>query len=308
MLNYICKRLLQIIPVLLVVTFLIVCMTRFVPGDPIRSLLGDEGNPEQYAELREAFGLDKPIWQQFIDYLKNALSGDLGISYFRQRPILEEIKSRFPSTIKIAVIATVVSSAIGIVFGVVAALNRGKFMDSLIMVFSLVALSTPIFFMAIILMILFGIKLKWLPVMSMGLSSWKMFVLPVAALATQSVATVARTMRSSMLDVLGEDYIRTAKAAGIPNRVVIYKNGLRNALIPIITVVGVQFGQLLTGAVITEQVFSISGLGRYLVDNVMQRDYPAIQGSVLLFALIFVVVNLVTDLCYGLADPRISYE
>lgn len=308
MLNYICKRLLQVIPVLLVVTFLIVCMTRFVPGDPVRSLLGEEGKPEQYAELREAFGLDKPILVQFTDYIKKAITGDLGNSYFRQRPIIEEIQARLPSTFKIAVIATGVSAAIGIVFGITAALNRNKFMDTLIMVFSLVALSTPIFFLAIILMIVFGLELRWLPVMSMGLSSWKMFVLPVVALATQSVATITRTMRSSMLDVLGEDYIRTAKAAGVPSRVVIYKNGLRNALIPVITVVGVQFGQLLTGAVITEQVFSINGLGRYLVDNVMQRDYPAIQGSVLLFALFFVIVNLVTDLCYGLADPRISFE
>lgn len=308
MLNYIGKRLLQVIPVLLVVTLLIVCMTRFVPGDPVRSLLGDEGNPEQYAELRESFGLDKPILVQFFDYIKGAVKGDLGTSFFRHRPIHEEINSRLPSTFKIAIIATVTSAAIGIFFGVAAALHRGKFLDSLIMVFSLVALSTPIFFLAIILMVIFGIKLPWLPVMSMGLTSWKAYVLPVVSLATQSVATVARTMRSSMLDVLGEDYIRTAKAAGIPRHIVIYNNGLRNALIPVITVVGVQFGQLLTGAVITEQVFSINGLGRYLVDNVMQRDYPAIQGSVLLFALIFVIVNLLTDLCYGLADPRVSFE
>lgn len=306
MLGYIIKRILQVIPVLLVVTFLIVCMTRLVPGDPVRTLLGDEALPEQYEELRETFGLNKPVVQQYTDYIKNLFKGDMGDSYFRHRGIKEEIGVRFPNTFKIAVYSIIVSATLGIFFGVTAALHRGKFWDSVIMILSLIALSTPIFFLAIVLMVVFGVQLKWLPVT--GLTTAKHFILPVASLAAQSVATIARTMRSSMLDVLSEDYIRTARAAGIPRHVILYKNAIRNALIPVITVIGIQFGQLLTGAVITETVFSINGLGKYLVDGVSMRDYPVVQGSILLFALIFVVVNLITDLCYGLFDPRISYS
>lgn len=306
MLEYLIKRIIQIIPVLLIVSFLIVSLTRLVPGDPVRNILGAEATEEQYHELQEKFGLDKPVVIQYGSYIKNLLKGDMGRTYFRNLPVSKEIGDRYPNTFKIAVIAACLSTVIGIVLGVTAALHRGKIFDSLIMVLSLVAVSTLIFFLCIILMVVFGVQLKWLPVM--GLSSWKHYILPVTSLAAQSIATISRTMRSSMLDVLGEDYIRTAWACGIPRHVVIYKNAVRNAMIPVVTIIGFQFGSLLTGAAITESVFSINGMGSYMVSGVMSRDYPVVQGTILLFALVFVVVNLITDLCYGLFDPRISYN
>ncbi|MEG0564994.1 MAG: ABC transporter permease [Hungatella sp.] len=306
MIEYIIKRIIQIVPVLLVVSFLIVSITRLVPGDPVRNILGEEATVEQYMELQEKFGLDQPILTQYVRYIKGLMKGDMGNTYFRNLPVSKEIGTRYPNTFKIAVIAAIISTIIGIALGVSAALQRGKIFDSLIMILSLIAISTPIFFLCIILMVIFGVELKWLPVM--GLSSWKHYILPVTSLAAQSIATISRTMRSSMLDVMGEDYIRTAWACGIPRHVVVYKNAIRNAMIPVVTVIGVQFGALLTGAVITESVFSINGMGSYMVSGVMSRDYPVVQGTILLFALVFVVVNLITDLCYGLFDPRISYK
>lgn len=306
MLEYLIKRILQIIPVFLIVSLLIVSITRMVPGDPVRNILGEEATEEQYKELQEKFGLDKPILLQYADYMKKLAKGDMGRTYFRNLPVSKEIGDRYPNTFRIAIMAALISTVIGIILGVTAALHRGGIVDSLIMVLSLIAVSTPIFFLCIILMVVFGVELKWLPVM--GLSSWKHYILPVVSLAAQSIATISRTMRSSMLDVLGEDYIRTAWVCGIPRHVVIYKNAIRNAMLPVITVIGFQFGSLLTGAAITEAVFSINGMGSYMVSGVMSRDYPVVQGTILLFALVFVVVNLITDLCYGLFDPRISYK
>ena len=306
MLEYLIKRIIQIIPVFLIVSLLIVSLTRMVPGDPVRNILGEEATEEQYRELSEKFGLDKPVLVQYANYMKGLAKGDMGRTYFRNLPVAKEIGDRYPNTFRIAVLAAVVSTVIGIVLGVTAALNRGKIFDSLIMLLSLIAVSTPIFFLCIILMVIFGVELKWLPVM--GLSSWKHYVLPVTSLAAQSIATISRTMRSSMLDVLGEDYIRTAWACGIPRHVVVYKNAVRNAMIPVVTIIGFQFGSLLTGAAITETVFSINGMGSYMITSVMSRDYPVVQGTILLFAIVFVVVNLITDLCYGLFDPRISYK
>lgn len=306
MIEYLIKRVVQIIPVLLIVSFLIVSITRLVPGDPVRNILGEEATQEQYQELSEKFGLDKPILIQYGNYVKNLMKGDMGRTYFRNLPVAKEIGDRYPNTFKIALIAAIISTIIGIVLGVTAALHRGKIFDSVIMVLSLVAVSTPIFFLCIILMVVFGVELRWLPVM--GLTTWKHYIMPVASLSAQSIATISRTMRSSMLDVLGEDYIRTAWACGIPRHVVIYKNAIRNAMIPVVTIIGFQFGSMLTGAAITESVFSLNGMGSYMVYGVMSRDYPVIQGTILIFALVFVVVNLLTDLCYGLFDPRISYK
>lgn len=306
MIQYIFKRLLQIIPVLLIVSFLVVSMTRLVPGDPVRNILGDEANPEQYEELQEKFGLDKSIIEQYISYVKGLLKGDMGTTYFRNLPVSQEIGIRYANTFKIALLASIISSIIGIVLGVSSALQRGKIYDSLIMILSLAAISTPIFFLCIILITVFGVQFKVLPVV--GLASWKHYILPVTSLALHSIAVIARTMRSSMLDVLGEDYIRTAWACGIPRHVVIYKNAIRNAMIPVISAIGIQFGTLLTGAVITETVFSINGMGSYMVAAVLNRDYPVVQGTIIIFALAFVVVNLITDLSYGLFDPRISHD
>ncbi|MEG0368643.1 MAG: ABC transporter permease, partial [Hungatella sp.] len=195
MIEYIIKRIIQIVPVLLVVSFLIVSITRLVPGDPVRNILGEEATVEQYMELQEKFGLDQPILTQYVRYIKGLMKGDMGNTYFRNLPVSKEIGTRYPNTFKIAVIAAIISTIIGIALGVSAALQRGKIFDSLIMILSLIAISTPIFFLCIILMVIFGVELKWLPVM--GLSSWKHYILPVTSLAAQSIATISRTMRSS---------------------------------------------------------------------------------------------------------------
>ena len=306
MLEYLIKRILQVIPILLIVSLLIVCLTRLVPGDPVRLMLGEEATVEQYDMLRAEYGLDKSIPGQYVDYMKKLFQGDMGRSYFKHLEVTQDIGNRYPNTFKLAFLAALLATVVGIVFGVVSALNRGNFIDSILIILSLIMLSLPIFFLSIILMVIFGVTLKILPIV--GLSSWKHYIMPVVALAGQSIATITRSTRSAMLDVLNEDYIRTGRACGIPNRVLIYKNAMRNAMIPVITTIGIQFGGLMTGAVITETVFSINGMGTYMVDGVLMRDYPVVQGAILMFAIVFVVVNLITDLTYGLIDPRVSYK
>ena len=306
MVNYIIKRILNVIPVLLVVSFVVFMIVRLVPGDPVKNMLGMNATEEQITLTRAELGLDKPLLQQYVTYMKGLLHGDMGKSILTKQTVVSEIESRLGNTIKLAAFSTVFSLVVGVILGIIAALNRSKIWDSIIMVISLLAVSTPVFFLGLLLMLLFAVNLRLLP--SVGLSTPAHYVLPVVTLGMQSVGIVARTTRSSMLDVLGEDYVRTGKASGVPRKTLIYKNAMRNALIPIITVIGLRFGNLLTGAALTETVFTIKGVGTLLVNSVSQRDYPLIQGCVLMFALIFVLVNLVTDLCYAIADPRVKYD
>jgi len=300
------KRICQVIPVMFIISFIVFFMIHLVPGDPVRNLLGIEATAEAIEATREELGLNKPLPVQYMNYLRNISKGDLGTSIFTKESVTSQIKERFPITLKIAVGATAISIVFGVLFGIIAALNHNKFMDSIIMFFSLLSVSVPIFFLAILLILLFSVNLGWFP--SVGAKTSKHFILPIITLGMQSIGIMARVTRSAMLDVLGEDYMRTAKANGVSYGMMIFKYGLKNALIPIITVIGLRFGGLLVGAAITETVFTIPGIGRLMVEGVLQRDYPVVQGTILFLALIFVVVNLITDIFYAAVDPRVTYD
>lgn len=306
MLGYTIKRILQVIPVLLIISFICFMMIRLVPGDPVANMLGVNASKEAIAAQRAELGLDKPLLTQYGDFLVKALQGDLGKSITTRRPVIDEIAQRYPATLKLALGATVFAAVVGITFGVLSAVKQNKLTDNVIMVFSLLSVSTPSFFLALVMMLLFSIRLGWLP--SMGLRTPLHYVLPIITLGMQSVGLIARTTRSSMLEVLRQDYIRTSRSRGISQAVIVMRHAFKNALIPVVTVVGLRFGGLLAGSMLVEAVFSVPGIGRFMVDGVLKRDYPVVQGTVLVLATTFVLVNLAVDLIYALIDPRIKYD
>ena len=306
MLGYTIKRILQVIPVLLIISFICFMMIRLVPGDPVANMLGVNASKEAIAAQRAELGLDKPLLTQYGDFLVKALQGDLGKSITTRRPVIDEIAQRYPATLKLALGATVFAAVVGITFGVLSAVKQNKLTDNVIMVFSLLSVSTPSFFLALVMMLLFSIHLGWLP--SMGLRTPLHYVLPIITLGMQSVGLIARTTRSSMLEVLRQDYIRTSRSRGISQAVIVMRHAFKNALIPVVTVVGLRFGGLLAGYMLVEAVFSVPGIGRFMVDGVLKRDYPVVQGTVLVLATTFVLVNLAVDLIYALIDPRIKYD
>lgn len=306
MFMYIVRRLLQLIPVMFVISVLVFLMMHLVPGDPVKNMLGLETSKEVVEAERERLGLNDPLYQQYGRFIGGILRGDLGTSIYTKKSISTEIAKKYSYTVKLAIWGTIFASIIGIVFGIISAVKRNKFADNAIMVISLISVSTPSFFLALLLLLLFSLKLGWLP--SIGLKSWAHYILPVVTLGSQAVGLIARTTRSAMLDVLNQDYIRTSRSRGIPEKIVVYSHALKNAMIPVITVVGLRFGGLLSGATLVETVFSIPGIGRYMVDGVLNRDYPVVQGTVLIFAFTFVVVNMIVDLLYAAVDPRIKYE
>lgn len=310
MLKYTIKRLLQLIPTLIIVSFIVFSMVRLIPGDPITLLYGlseSGGADEEYLDyMREQYGLNDPLVVQYANWIGKIFKGDLGTSLYTHKPIITELANRYKNTIILAVGGTVVGSLVGIVFGIIAAINHNKFGDNVIMVFSMLAVSTPSFFLAMLLMLFFSIKLGWLP--SLGLKGPAYAVLPILTLGLGAVGMISRTTRSSMLDVINQDYIRTSRSRGIANNKIVFVHALRNALIPVLTAIGLRFGHLLAGAALVETVFSIPGLGRFMVDGISNRDYPVVQSTVLVFAVTFVVVNTIVDLLYGLADPRVKYE
>ena len=306
MLGYTIKRILQVIPVLLIISFICFMMIRLVPGDPVANMLGVNASKEAIAAQRAELGLDKPLLTQYGDFLVKALQGDLGKSITTRRPVIDEIAQRYPATLKLALGATVFAAVVGITFGVLSAVKQNKLTDNVIMVFSLLSVSTPSFFLALVMMLLFSIHLGWLP--SMGLRTPLHYVLPIITLGMQSVGLIARTTRSSMLEVLRQDYIRTSRSRGISQAVIVMRHAFKNALIPVVTVVGLRFGGLLAGSMLVEAVCSVPGIGRFMVDGVLKRDYPVVQGTVLVLATTFVLVNLAVDLIYALIDPRIKYD
>lgn len=306
MFGYTIKRILQVIPVLLIISFICFMMIRLVPGDPVANMLGVNASKEAIAAQRAELGLDKPLLTQYGDFLVKALQGDLGKSITTRRPVIDEIAQRYPATLKLALGATVFAAVVGITFGVLSAVKQNKLTDNVIMVFSLLSVSTPSFFLALVMMLLFSIHLGWLP--SMGLRTPLHYVLPIITLGMQSVGLIARTTRSSMLEVLRQDYIRTSRSRGISQAVIVMRHAFKNALIPVVTVVGLRFGGLLAGSMLVEAVFSVPGIGRFMVDGVLKRDYPVVQGTVLVLATTFVLVNLAVDLIYALIDPRIKYD
>ena len=306
MLKYTIRRLLQTIPLLIAISFAAFIMMHLVPGDPVRNMMGIEASKEAVEAERERLGLNDPLLVQYGRFLGGVLQGDLGTSIFTKQSVTEEILKKYPATIKLALGGTIFASVVGILAGIVSAVKRNKLTDNIIMVLSLISVSTPSFFLALVLMLFFSLQLGWLP--SMGLRTPLHYVLPIISLGMQSVGTIARTTRSSMLEVLGQDYIRTSRSRGIPERVIIYSHAFKNAIIPVLTIVGLRFGGLLAGSMLVETVFSIPGIGRYLVDAVLERDYPVVQSTVLVLACTFVLVNLIVDLLYAVADPKIRYE
>ena len=294
------------IPMMLVLSLIVFLMVRMIPGDPVDLMLGFDVPKDTKEYERERLGLNDPLPQQYLRFVGNALKGDLGTSIFSGEPVIKELAKRFPKTLTLAVGGTVVGSLFGIILGIIAAVHRNGAADNIIAVASLVALSTPSFFLALILMLIFCLRLRWFP--SIGMDSWKGAVLPIITLGAQAVGSIARTTRSAMLDVIHQDYIRTSRARGVPERLVIYVHAFKNALIPILTAVGLRFGGLLAGATLVETVFSIPGIGRFVVDSVGNRDYPAVQGSILVLALTFVMVNTAVDLLYAAVDPRVKYD
>ncbi len=306
MLKYTIRRLLQTIPLLIAISFAAFIMMHLVPGDPVRNMMGIEASKEAVEAERERLGLNDPLLVQYGRFLGGVLKGDLGTSIFTKQSVTDEILKKYPATIKLALGGTIFASVVGILAGIVSAVKRNKLTDNIIMVLSLISVSTPSFFLALVLMLFFSLQLGWLP--SMGLRTPLHYVLPIITLGMQSVGTIARTTRSSMLEVLGQDYIRTSRSRGIPERVIIYSHAFKNAIIPVLTIVGLRFGGLLAGSMLVETVFSIPGIGRYLVDAVLERDYPVVQSTVLVLACTFVLVNLIVDLLYAVADPKIRYE
>ena len=307
MLKFTMKRLVYLVLVLVGVSFLVFLLLYMTPGDPVRMMLGESANPEAQAELRLELGLDDPFLVQYGRYIKNiVVHQDLGTSYSTRRPVLDEIMTVFPNTVKLATAAIIIAVILGTFLGIVSAVRQNSLLDNAVMVLALIGTSAPIFWIGILMIILFSVNLGWLP--PSGFGSFKQLIMPALALGMQSTAVVARMTRSSMLEVIRQDFVKTARAKGQKESVVIMKHVFRNALIPVITVVGLQFGTLLGGAMLTEVVFSIPGVGRLMIEAIKQRDFPIVQGSVLFVAACFSLVNLAVDLLYAVVDPKVSKE
>jgi len=313
MTRYILRRLLQTVPVLLGVSLLAFAIMHVVPGDPVRLIAGPDAPESVVARVRVELGLERPLHVQYLSFLGRALRGDLGRSLRSRAPVIDEIFSRFPATLELTTASMLLAVVVGIPLGLVAAVRRASWLDYLAMGASLSTLSMPIFWVAIVAIWLFSLQLGWLPVSGRAGPVWEWeglrhIVLPAATLATTSLAIISRLTRSGMLDVLGREYVTTARAKGVPPWSVVGKHALKNALIPVVTVVGLQYGFLLGGAVVTETIFAWPGVGRLAITAILQRDYPVVQGCVLLVAVVFVLINLLVDVLYGWLDPRIRYE
>ncbi len=309
MFQYIVKRILWLFPILLGVSFIVFTIMYLSPGGPVTMVLGEGATPEQYEAMRVQMGLDRSFIEQFFHYIKNVvIEFDLGRSYVSGRVVMDEILVRLPNTIKLSVWSVLFASLIGIPLGVISASRPYSKVDNFVMFLSLVGVSMPTFWQALLLIILFTSTLGWLP--ASGFDTWQQMIMPVFALASSSIGTIARITRSSMMDVLDQDYIRTAKAKGVNGSKVTFHHALRNALIPVVTVIGLQFGALLGGALLTETVFSINGIGTLMVNAIRTRDTMIVQGGVLFIAFIFTMVNLCVDILYAYIDPRIktSYD
>lgn len=305
--QYIAKRLVFLIPVLIGITILVFLMRVLVPGDPVDIMLfGQPSTPEIRENLRERLGLNEPIIVQYGIFISGALRGDLGHSMRTRQPVTEEIATHFPNTIKLTMASLGVAILIGIFTGVLSAIYKDSWIDIISMLISLVGISMPAFWLGLLLIMNVGVRVSWIPVMGSG--TWRHLILPAFTLGLIASAIIARMTRSCMLDVLQKDYIRTARAKGVTEKFIIYKHALRNALIPVVTIVGMQFGYLLGGAFIIEIVFNYTGIGVTAINAIMWRDFPMIQGITLLVAFTFVTVNLVVDLIYCFLNPQIRFD
>ncbi len=305
MYGYVIRRLLLAIPVLIGVSILVFSIVRFIPGDPARAIAGVHASPRYVEQVRREMLLDEGLHVQYFVYMTNLVQGDMGRSALTRRPVTVELMERFPNTLMLTAAAMAIAIAFGMSAGIVSATRRYSLFDNFSMLAALIGVAAPVFWLGIMFQLLFSVNLGWLP--SGGIGTWRHLVLPALTLGLATTALIARITRSSMLDVLGQDYITTARSKGLVERIVIYKHALKNALIPVVTVMGLQFGTLLGGAVLTETVFSWPGIGRLMVDSILNRDYPVVQGAVLLLAVFFVLINLVVDVIYAYLDPRITY-
>lgn len=328
--SYILKRLLFMLLVMAGVATMVFFITRVIPADPVGAILGGNAPVELVDKMRHQLGLDKPMHLQFVDYLNGIVHGDFGVSLKTNRPVTNDLKEFFPATLELAIASILITIVFGIVFGILSAVHRNKLIDHVMRIFAIMGVSMPVFWMGLLLLLLFYYALEWLP--GSGRHSLFVFppyytgmvvldcliagdwatlwdalrhlVLPAFVLGYASTASVARIMRASMLDVLSQDFIRTAKAKGLSKHIVIYRHALKNALIPVVTVIGISFGSLLSGAVLTETVFSWPGVGRYIVHALLFLDYPAVVGGTLFFAFVYSLANLVVDILYVALDPR----
>jgi peptide/nickel transport system permease protein len=300
---YILRRGLQLIPTLLVVSVLVFAIVRLIPGDPARLLAGESATPENVAAIRERWGLDRPMAEQYVTYLRRLLAADLGVSISSGGAVVEEIRPRLQLTIQLALAGVAIAIVVGILAGIVGAIRPYSIIDYLTTSVALLGVSVPIFWSGLVLILLFAVNLRLLP--SGGTGGPQHLILPALSLGFFGAGVIARQTRSMLLDVMTSDYIRTAWAKGFGEWVVVQRHALKNALIPVVTVIGIQFGRMLGGAILTESVFSLPGMGRYLVGAIASRDYPVIQGCILVFATSFILVNLLVDLLYGVLDPRI---
>ena len=299
----------MVIPILLGVATIIFVLMFLVPGDPARLLMGQHGDERVLESIRHEMGLDKPVYIQYVRFIGKLATGDLGTSYRQKRPVIQIIRERFPATAKLAVTSMILAIIIGVAAGIIAALNRNKVWDWIVMVLSLTGISMPVFWLGMMLILLFASGLGWFPVGGYGRSGdLRHLALPALSLSTISIGYISRMMRSSMLEVIGRDYIRTARAKGLSETAVILRHALKNAFIPVITVIGINFAALRGGAVATETVFAWPGLGRATVDAIKVRDLPVVEGCVIFLAFIFVMANLLVDLSYAWLDPRIRLE
>ena len=310
--RYLLKRLLLVIPTTVGAVTLVFFLIRLTPGDPAEVLLGDFASPETVAELQRQFGLDNPIFTQYVAFLWNAITLDFSVSYATQRPALQQLITVFPYSLQLAVAGIVVAIAIGVPAGVIAAISHNKWIDSGTMVSALALVSVPNFYLGILLIIVFSMKLGLLPVTGVGApgditSALSHLVLPALAIGGGSAAILARMTRSSLREVMGRDYITTARAKGLAPRWVVLRHGLKNALLPVVSVAGLQIGRLLGGSVVIETVFARPGIGKLIVDSITARDYVQVQASIIVLVLIFIIINLLTDIAYAVLDPRIRY-
>ncbi|NNV22617.1 ABC transporter permease subunit [Ochrobactrum pseudogrignonense] len=335
MFRFILNKLIYLVPTFIGITIVAFAFVRVLPGDPVLLMAGERGvSPERHAQLLAQLGFDRPLWEQYINYVWNLLNGDFGQSLVTKKPVLTEFFALFPATVELSICAIIVAILVGIPAGVIAAVKRGSWFDQGLMGISLVGYSMPIFWWALLLIIFFSGMMQWTPVsgrisllyffppvtgfmlIDSLLSGQKgafasaasHLILPAIVLATIPLAVIARQTRSAMLEVLGEDYVRTARAKGLPVRRVIGLHALRNAMIPVITTIGLQVGVLMAGAILTETIFSWPGIGKWMLDSISRRDYPVVQSGLLIIAFIIMIVNLVVDLLYGLINPRIRHK
>jgi len=306
MLKYIVKRIVLMVPVILIMTIIVFSIFYFAPGDPVSRIAGPNATPEVYESIRQKYGLDQPFIVQYVRFIKSVVKGDLGISILQDRPVIEMIRERLPVTLQIGLLGFLITFIIAIPAGVIAAVKKNTIADYFCMSGSLLGMAIPTFWLGMLLLYVFAYKLRWFPISGDG--TIRQIILPSFAIGLTNAAITARMVRSSMLEVLKQDYVRTARSKGLFERTVIYRHALKNALIPIITIMGLRLGWIIGGSVALEIIFSIPGIGRLLVDSILARDYPVVQGAMIVLTSSIILANILADILYSIVDPRIRYS